>query len=264
MELAFVFQDDFAGEGVSSGLPRGLLVELDGENLTQEGMGLGLPVLQWRGLNYFPVITSSKNVSSTQFERTYSFEKCLYWYFGSRKLTHLTRVFEFCTQTFYMPFPIVQPAIFKITQALRKHLPTTVMFDQVEPIGQCTVKYDIIGNQVLIEQVLQLFTVISPKVILLNELGADYFAKSHQDGVISGPPSGWVPIPTANLCPELINETHGLSFRISEVQEQVAYQLKWGREKAADYCWSGFEIEYKMKSGLPANFAYKINFEFQE
>ncbi|MGE5404445.1 MAG: hypothetical protein ACM3PP_05855, partial [Candidatus Saccharibacteria bacterium] len=69
--LDFCLDDRYKGEGVSQGFARGVQVLLNGENLTQEGMGLGAVALRSGGLTYF-ASSSQVNTSNKQSLTSYS------------------------------------------------------------------------------------------------------------------------------------------------------------------------------------------------
>ena len=63
------------------------------------------------------------------------------------------------------------------------------------------------------------------------------------------PPTGWQPLARDLPTPALYDGHHGLRFSLSSiaVTPEAPHKLFWGREKTADYCWAGFEIEVDVR-----------------
>jgi hypothetical protein len=118
-------------------------------------------------------------------------------------------------------------------------------FEPAPPVADTEFVYAIRGQHVDIVCTVHLLRRASTKVSIMNELGADFFTRAIVKGRVVAPPTGWQPLPLDFPTPALYDQRHELRFSLTSIAVTPAapFHLYWGREKATDYCWAGFEIE---------------------
>jgi hypothetical protein len=102
-----------------------------------------------------------------------------------------------------------------------------------------------------------------PEMCVMNEVGADHFDASINAGEVGKAPSGWSQLPMDLPSPALWNSRTGASFFIDriECEEGMDVGLFWGREKAKDLCWAGFELKLRNLAGVTSiKLRYEIRF----
>jgi hypothetical protein len=244
MGVEFTLDPNNRGEGISLGLSRGLVVLVDGSNVTQEGMGLGTAACRHRGFTYFCGDASAhagKNGSATARGRL---DRRIMWRMGEWQPAWLTRLVELLANG-YMSVPRLQLPLMTLSTLIRRTLRLRARFVPALPVAESRFIYSIRGGRVAVDGTIGLLRRGSTKVFIMNELGADFFPEALVKRRVVAPPTGWQPIAPDPPAPALYDRRHGLRFSISSVVVTPAapHRLFWGREKTAEYCWAGFEIE---------------------
>lgn len=264
--IIYRIDPEYCGEGISAGLPRGLLADLNGTNLAQEGMGLGTIAVKMDGYTYFAGSCSIDPSQPDSFRMMFSVDRRLVWQFRGKPRMLLTRWIEKATEG-YMRYPQSQNLLLKIGTFLRKALNLTPSFEVVPALLHAFVHYRIEGTTAEISLSMANKRKGRCLVYLLNELGADYFTASLHQGRSGGPPSGWELLArdTRAPLPALYDPEHGLIFRLVP-PDDFPGRIFWGREKTADYCWAGFEmeIEWDAPTGKLFQIRYQIQLESKE
>jgi hypothetical protein len=170
------------------------------------------------------------------------------WRIGEVESAWLTRLVESAADG-YMSVPRLQLPLMAMGTAIRKRLRLNPRFAPAPPVAETQFGYDIRGPQVDIDCTVRLLRGGSTKVFIMNELGADYFPRAIVKEQTAAPPTGWQPLARESPASALFDERHGLRFSMSSVEVEPAapFRLYWGREKTADYCWAGFEIEVDVR-----------------
>src|SRR5512138_3193571 len=86
--------EEYTGEGISEGLPRGLLVFLDGTNITGEGMGIGAVAVKDPGFSYFATGCTTEIIRPDIVEKTFLVDRRLLWGRGNSSSVRLTWLVE--------------------------------------------------------------------------------------------------------------------------------------------------------------------------
>jgi hypothetical protein len=148
---------------------------------------------------------------------------------------------------------------------IRRGVHLTPGFSHTAPMAEARFTYTWENDRVEVACQLRLFQNGSSKVFIMNELGADFFRASWQEGQLAPPPSGWQALPLRLPTPSLYDAGRGLRFSLSAltVAEQVPVRLFWGRERNADCCWAGFELEFGAMAAAEAvlSFQYTVQFD---
>jgi hypothetical protein len=248
--MAVIFTSDpyYRGEGISLGLARGLTAWLDGQNVTQEGMGLGTAACKHRHFTYFSSSAAAQNNGDGLFRIRYSLDSRIMWQAGERQSVWLTRLLESAADS-YMSVPKLQLPLMAMATLIRKKLRLTARFVPASPVAETTFDYAVRGQKVDIACTVERLNGRPAKIYIMNELGADFFCRSIVKRRVVIPPTGWQPLPFELPTPALYNPEHRVRFYITSLAAApaVPVRLFWGREKVADYCWAGFEIELDLQ-----------------
>lgn len=246
-QIQLILEDSYKGYGHSQGLARGLQLFWDGENRTQEGMGLGTIAIKEDGCTYF-----SKNYRDFAEEtkvsaRAFSLDTVLLTGPKGMESSLLTWLRDLGI-AFYKKHPKTQAAQLSADRFLRRFFCIHRVFKTVRPKAEAVVNYDLGQNEVLLTFKTSIPEFGRPKICLMNELGADWFDKGLMEGKVVPPPSAWQPLAKGKQSPLLYSTRLGLSFGISDiyVSDNLPYQLFWGREKTQELCWAGFILEIEV------------------
>jgi hypothetical protein len=163
-------------------LQKGLVLLLDGDELNEEGMGFGVPVVKYEDKTFFP---SSADVSVDQKEfdlvltKVFTLDTVSLKKFGSATYiddtiySPLRKIF----QTLYLKNKKVTPLFNKIME-LRDLVNLKTEFIKVKSRGQVTVKYICKPNTIEIHADFSKITLDRcSEMLVLNEQGAGFFSK---------------------------------------------------------------------------------------
>ena len=242
--LTFLADDRYVGEGVSLGLARGLLGCYRGRNITQEGMGLGTVALRLGPFTYFAGTCETRTLAEGQFTKTFSLDRRLMWSLGKRSSVTLTRLFE-STADWYMRWPRLQHAVLEVTTLIRRTLGLKQCFQPVDAVASGSFSYQVQGRRLTVHGRVDSLLGCLGKVFIMNELGADFFPRGLKGGTQIPPPSGWQVLPATMPTPALYNDREGVGLLLGDCATagNVPFRIFWGRERTADLCWAGFELE---------------------
>jgi len=248
----FKWDPRFRGEGMSLGLCRGLTAWVDGENVTQEGMGLGAAACRHRRLTYFSANAIAHQGEDGVVRARYRLDRRIMWRMGEWQSPWLTRLVE-STADGYMSVPKLQLPLMVAATMIRRKLRLNSRFVPASPVAETQFAYTVRGREVDIDCTVRLLGRGSTKVSIMSELGADFFTGAIAKGRMLAPPTGWQPLALDFPTPALYDRRHELKFSLASVIVTPAapWRLYWGREKTADCCWAGFEIEVDVRR-LPA------------
>jgi len=240
----FKWDPRYRGEGISLGLSRGLVVLVDGGNVTQEGMGLGTAACRHRGYTYFCGDAIAHDGENGNLRACGRLDRRIMWRAGEWQSAWLTRLVE-TSANGYMSIPKLQLPLMAMSTLIRRTLRLNPRFVPAPPVAEALFAYAVREGHVDIDCTVRLLRRGSTKVFIMNELGADFFPKAIVRQRIIAPPTGWQRLARDPPIPALYDRHHGLRFSLSSIVVTPAapHRLYWGREKTAEYCWAGFEIE---------------------
>lgn len=263
MKLKFYLDQTYKGLGISQGLARGVQVSFDGQNLVQEGMGLGAIALRSGGLTYFAstshVSTSNKHTMASQFVIDTAAlsgrngSPAPWWTCLREKASSL------CAK-----IPLQQDSILSTGLAIRRLFGVETIYKTIKPRAEAKVQYSVNDSSVQIECQVRLLKSSETQVFIMNELGADYFKAAWQNGSVTKPSLAWEELEPGVPLPSLCYPAGNLCFTIQgvTVSNEVPCKIYWGREKTSEHCWAGFAIMLDF-SGTPkveATCRYQVNF----
>lgn len=248
MRVDFAYDPRYRGEGISLGLSRGLVVLVDGGNVTQEGMGLGTAACRHRGFTYFCADAAAHDGEGGSFRIRGRLDRRIMWRMGGWQSSWLTRLAESSAHG-YMSIPGLQRPLMALATLIRTKLRLNPRFVPAPPVAEALSACTVRDGRVDIECTVRLLRGGATKVFIMNELGADFFPEAIVKRRMVAPPTGWQPVPRDPPVPALYDGHHGLRFSLSSIAVTPAapHKLFWGREKTADYCWAGFEIEVDVR-----------------
>jgi hypothetical protein len=247
--VIFKWDPRFRGEGISLGLARGLTAWIDDQNVTQEGMGLGTAACRHRRFTYFSTNAAGHHEADGVHRARYFLDSRIMWQTGERQSVWLTRLLESAADG-YMSAPRFQPPLMAAATLIRRSLRLKPRFVPAPPVAETLFDYAARERSIDIDCTVHLLRRGSTKVSFMNELGADFFTRAIVKSRVVAPPTGWQPLALDHPIPALYDQSHGLRFSLASIVVTPAapFRLYWGREKTADYCWAGFEIEVDVRS----------------
>ena len=266
--IEFRFDENYYGEGISKGIPRGLLAYHDGVLIVQEGMGLGAFAIQYNNRTYFCSI--EKICKSGHLDKIidveYRVDMRLEWTFFQKSSPLITTFLEMTASKIYMKSEAFQGPILKMGTRLRRLLRISTDFKKTESLGHIKARYTI-GKSDIHITVESNVGLEKYKFFIMNEIGGELFSRSVICGLESDPPGGWQKIKktlTQNEKSHMLKSPSlGLMFYMEEicVPANIESVLFWGREVSGGYNWAGFESEIKCSTCGFKDYSYKVYFE---
>ena len=269
MEL--FFDDAYKGFGHSEGLARGLQLQVDGKDLTQEGMGLGTVAIKYGrrtvfSRNYSTKIDKEPGSGAEIIVRTYKLDTILLTGFKGKHSEIWTKQRDAFIEAYKKHFKS-QNFQLSIDRNFRKLFKIERVFSEIDPIGEAKITYkfdksDSLKNKGTKVEVEVAFTLNEAnsfnfsKICIMNEMGADWFKESIKNDKRGKPPSAWEIFDPRDYNAGLYDNEHKLKFSIKDVSvsEGLEYKIYWGREKTSELCWAGFTIEIETnKTKLTTN-----------
>lgn len=234
---------EYAGEGISRGLARGLPVYYGDCNLTGEGMGIGSIALRNREYTYFSRECTDSHEDGV-FQRTFSLDTRVRWCFLGLPSGVLTRLVESGISA-YMRLPWLQDFLLWPVFPLRTLLGIHPLFEPVPPRGQVTFTYRIAADHVDVSVAPEVQAGEGDTLCLLNELSAAWFTTGEVEGRAGHPPPGWEKVGVDSMPVSLVDPVHGVRFSMDRpvADRSVPLTVFRGRERNGDHCWAGFCIE---------------------
>lgn len=262
-EPVFFYDRSYKGSGLSEGLARGVQVKASGQNMTQEGMGLGAIAVRSRGHTYFSSCSEAVWVDSKTLQLEYLLDTMHLSGFNGVASPLLTRIREEMV-VWYRRLPALQKVLLWSGTNLRRFLRVKGAFAPVPPLARALVRFRFDTPDV---EISCNFTALSgeiDEIYIMNELGADYFDRGWKDGSLTPPPSGWESLEDAQPLPFLHSPHVNLGYSICcvSVDRQLPFSVYWGWEKSADLRWAGFIIEIRPKPPFHSGWicSYKVIF----
>jgi len=259
--LSFISDESYPGEGMSTGIPRGLTVRRGEIDLTQEGLGLGTVALRKGGLTYF-ALSGKTSVSGPLITKEFTVDSALLFESPLFPLSKLMALYGLGTRT-YMMLPGSQEMLMAFRSRIFSRMRVRPVFRPARPLATAMFVYAPRADAVTIKATVRSLAGHLPDMFIMNELGADHFVSVIRDGRTGPAPTGWCPLPSRMPSPSLVDEEHATTFLIDrlKVSEGLETHLFWGREKGEGLCWAGFELELRNLKGLEeASVEYEVRF----
>ena len=244
MEEVRIVAEEYAGEGISRGLARGLLVYHGDCNLTGEGMGIGSVALRARDGNTFFSRSWEDRYEGDLLFRTYTLDTCMRWGRKGQSSAGISCWIE-AGITAYMRLPRLQGLLMRPVSPLRTLLKIDPVFETVPPRGSVTVACRVTEGQVDVAARISGAVRQGDTVCLLNELSAAWFTLGHNGETPTSPPPGWEYCPPGREPLPLFDPVHNLLFSMEGLADGAGVPLTLcrGREQSRDLCWAGFALE---------------------
>ena len=243
-------------------LHKGLVLMLDNQEVIEEGMGFGIPVVKYEDKTYF---SSSADVS-VQKSRPILIRKTFVLDTISRKKfwrsTYIDDdVYSTARKTFaklYLRNKNVSP-LFNNIMMLRNMAKIKTEFQKVKPKGTVTVNYEIQPVAISVNVDFSDLTLHDCKELLvLNEQGSNVFDKyDDSNGLkLSGSKiGGWDPV-NANQA-SMLSSKKQIAFCLKQTEKAVLFR-GWENTKRR-FSWAGLSYSLNPFNG---NFDYSIRFDF--
>jgi hypothetical protein len=245
--------------GRSSEFAEGLLVRDGDRDLSGEGMGIGGVALRTAEFTCFP--RGSRTVQDREeVTRTFLLDTRMVWKFRDIPLLPLTGLMEKLV-SWYMAHQSLQNFLLPLS-GLRRIARLEPAPEDMEPVAEARFIYRVEGSVVRISCAVQSLKGPLPEVWLLNELGADIFTASLQQGTILPPPPGWESLKGPFPTPALYDPSRQLWFRVARVRTTppVTSCVYWGRERMRELNWAGFCIRLDPGGSSEVGCTYGIEF----
>lgn len=248
-------------EGMSHTLARGLTVRIDGTDITQEGLGIGAIACKLDNYSYFASDSDTRKISVNSIEKSFLLDTRAIWYLGKKKSESITQFIERATD-FYMNSSAAQKGLLTIGTILRKTLNLRCHFEKAQPLVLAIFQYTFHNSKVDVKCTIKRLKKNLNRIFILNELGADFFNSAFIREKKASLPSGWNYIADNPFDYSFFSPEKQKRFYISKISIPPNLHTKflWGREKAPDLCWAGFEFEFEMNgySKNPVMFEYSV------
>lgn len=242
----FFYDKLYKGNGISEGLARGLQVMVDGADLTQEGMGLGTIATRSQGYTYFSRGSQAVWLDSQNMVQDCTIDTVQLARRGEAVSPLFTCIAELFT-LLYRPLPsFFQKAMLWAGIHMQRLLGIKSHFTPVSPRAKAQFHFKIETNRV--EVCCEFHAIDEPphELFIMNELGADFFTAGWKAGRPTEPPPGWQILEQHSL-PFLYSPGKRLRFSLFNisVDQELPFNVYWGREHADNLCWAGFAIQLK-------------------
>ena len=249
--IKLILEDSYKGCGHSKGLARGLQLFWDGENMTQEGMGIGTIAIKENDCTYFSQRCENLKNGGEIARRRFFLDTILLTGPKGMETSLLTRIRDRGME-FYKKHPKTQRIQLSADRFLRRVFHIRRTFKRIKPKAEAIISYEVLENEVLITFNISIKDFSLPKICLMNELGADWFDGSMIEGEAAKPPSAWQSMSAEaddQRMPSFYSAKLGLCFSISDIyiKDNFSYELFWGREKTRELCWAGYTIEIEVR-----------------
>ncbi|MGO8807678.1 MAG: hypothetical protein ACLQO7_14000 [Candidatus Bathyarchaeia archaeon] len=259
---ARLYEDSYPHVMETAALQKGLVLVLDGEELIEEGLGFGAPVVKYLDKTYFSSlaeISMKKNPSSTTLSKRYIMDtvsKKKFWratYINDSVYSSVRKTFEkaYVSKKELSPF-------FNAVMELRQIAKIKTEFIRLKPRGAITVTYDV--NPQLINVSVDLSNLslsACEEILVLNEQGATTFERYSDSGGLKLFRRGigaWDSV-TADWA-SLGNIMGGYSFSLQRIQGAALFR-GWERTRNR-FSWAG--LSYSMAPGKERlNYSIRFN-----
>jgi len=192
--------------------------------------------------------------------RIFLLDTRIVWRFGGITSVWLTGLMEKLV-SWYMTHPSLQNVLLPLC-GLRGVARLEPASEVMEPVAEAQFFYRVEGSAIQVSCTVQSLQGPLPDIWLLNELGADIFTASLQEGRLLPPPPGWEALKVGLPTPALYDPSRSLWFRVARVMTAppVTSRVYWGREKGKELNWAGFGIRLNPGGSMKVGCTYCIEF----
>ena len=261
---ARLYEDCYPRCMETASLQKGIVLMLDGEELIEEGLGFGAPVVKYRDKTFFSSsaeISFEKSSSSCRVSKKYVMDavsRKKFWratYIDDGVYSSLRKTFAkaYLTKKNLSPF-------FNAVMELRQAAKIKTEFVKVKAMGTVTVTYEI--QPTLIDVSVD-FTALSleecEEILVLNEQGSTVFEKYvDADGLklVGREIGAWEAVTAAKA--SLVNLKGELGFSLQNVRGAALFR-GWERTRNR-FSWAGLSYSLSPTNG---DFSYKIDLGIQ-
>lgn len=247
------------GDYPSYRIQKGLILVHDNKDLSEEGVGFGVPVLKFGQKTIFPgngCITIRKDEERTFVNIDYDLNLAEMIYVKGRRIE--SRIFYKIIEslsTLHRKYPFSRKLLTHGSIAVRRAFGIETRFEKISPAGSVRVEYNI-GIEGIIHVSADLSTVKTEctEVMIMNEQGADYFDTCYDSKgtLLTGNEIGSWRETFSNEV-SFIDSHDNIAFTLSRVGGSKMF---FGRELVANrLAWSG--LAYSL-SPHRSNFEYDI------
>lgn len=238
------------------------MVHMDGVNVTQESLGLGAVALIKGGRTYFSSECNTRSDGS-KIVKKFPVGSLLFFDSPFKSASSLMRFYGLAIRA-YMVMPSWQNKLLGLRGWFFSKFQVRPVLRSNAPLAIAEVTYLRRSDSVSVECTVTSLEGPLPEISVMNEVGADHFDASIRSGTVRDPPSGWCGLPLRQPCPALWDSRSQTAFTIDriECEEGMDVSLFWGREKAKDLCWAGFEVKLRNLEKLSkVKLRYELRFE---
>jgi hypothetical protein len=245
-------------------LHKGLVLMLDNQEVIEEGMGFGVPVVKYIDKTYFSslaYVSIQKNQSIHTIKKTYvldAISRKKFW-----RSTYIDDdVYSLARKTFaklYLKHKNVSP-LFNNVMMLRNMAKIKTEFQKVKPKGKVTVNYEIQPAVIKVSvDFSDLMLDDCEELLVLNEQGSNIFDKYVDSSGLKLAGSkigGWGPV-TADIA-FLLSSKKKIGFCLQKNKRATLFR-GWENTRRR-FSWAGLNYSLKPKNGI---FDYSIRFDFR-
>jgi hypothetical protein len=239
------------------------MVHFDGVNITQESLGLGAVAVIKEGHTYFSSECQT-DLDDSKITKKFPIGARLFFDSPFMPVSSMMRFYALATRA-YMVLPSWQNRLLGVRGWFFSRFQLQPVLRSTEPLAVAEVTYHQKADVVEVEcSIRSLEGPLPPEICVMNEVGADHFNSSIQAGTVGNPPSGWCELPLHQPFAALWDPRARTAFFIDriECEEGMDVSLFWGREKAKDLCWAGFEVKLRNVQKLSqVKLRYELRFE---
>jgi hypothetical protein len=235
-------------------LQRGPFLVADGEQLLQEGMGFGVPVVKKRGLAFFPgsgnVELLTGNMARITFEMNRVLQMKSPLSLASASLTHFSVMLDVA----YRRVKIMRNrTLLKMGKILRDWLRVKEVFQETKTLGEVLVAYRLSEGLLRVAADFSRLDGGLAEYCLLNEQGGDYFCRYEDDAGLElrgNEIGGWERVSAEQAI--LLCDEKGVAFGL---KNKAGANLYRGRLLLADELnWAGLDYQFSPRE----TFFYEI------
>ncbi len=240
-------------------IQKGLILVHDNKDLSEEGVGFGVPVLKFGQKTIFPgngCVTIRKDEDRTFINIDYDLNLAEMIYIKGRRIESkiFYKIIESLSRL-HRKYPFSRKLLMRGSIAVRRAFAIETRFEETAPAGSIKVEYNI-GADGIIHVSADMSTVKTgcTEVIIMNEQGAGYFDTccDSKGILLTGNEIGsWRETFSDEV--SFIDSDNNIAFTLSRIRES---RMFFGRELVANrLAWSG--LAYSL-SPHRSNFAYNI------
>jgi hypothetical protein len=244
-------------------LQKGLVLMLDGNELIEEGMGFGLPVVKYADKTFFSTtaqISMHAGESCQSVCKVFSLDSVSFKKFGNSAFIDdgVYSAFRKAFERLYLKHNEIKPVFNKLME-LRHKAKIRTIFVKVIPRGMIAVTYVFCGSRIDVRvDFSKLALKNCREVLLLNEQGSSFFRKykdTNGSNLCGNRIGAWESLDAPEAC--LSNDDGAVFFCLKKIKgaklfrgwEQTRNRFSWAGLSYSFYPSRGF-FEYSIEIGI--------------